>query len=48
MVQVRLRLTAQAFGVGTGLVAANLTADGTTLEVDAAALLGANAAVRAG
>lgn len=48
MVQVRVRLTAQAFGAGTGLVAANVTADGMTLEVDAAALLGANAAVRAG
>ncbi len=47
MLQARLRVTAQAFGVGTDLVAANLTADGSALEVDADGLMAANAAVRA-
>ena len=42
MAQVRLRLTARAFGVGPGLVAANVVGD--ALEVDAGALAAANAA----
>ncbi|MGH9276606.1 MAG: hypothetical protein ACRD12_00625, partial [Acidimicrobiales bacterium] len=46
MAQARLRVTAQAFGTGTELIAANLTADGGHLEVDAVALLEANAKVR--
>ena len=44
MAQVRLRLTARAFGVGPGLVPANVVGD--TLEVDAGVLAAANAAVR--
>lgn len=46
MLQARIRLTARAFGTGPELVAANLTPDATALEVEAAGLLGANAAVR--
>jgi hypothetical protein len=46
MLQVRLRMTARAFGSGPDLVAANVTADQTAVEVDAAALLAANARVR--
>ena len=38
MLQVRLRLTARAFGVGSALIAANRSEDGGALEVDAAAL----------
>ncbi|MGI8685178.1 MAG: hypothetical protein ACR2MO_08850 [Acidimicrobiales bacterium] len=48
LLQVRVRLTARAFGVGTELVAANVVDDGAALEVDAAALSAANAAVRSG
>ncbi len=48
MLQVRLRMTAEAFGTGTELVPANVTPDGSAVEVDAASLLGANAAVRSG
>ncbi|MDQ1421146.1 MAG: hypothetical protein QOJ52_3108 [Acidimicrobiaceae bacterium] len=46
MLQVRLRMTAQAFGVALSLVAANLTDGGTALEVDAAGLMSANSQVR--
>ncbi|MDQ1379121.1 MAG: hypothetical protein QOE15_3294, partial [Acidimicrobiaceae bacterium] len=46
MLQVRLRMTAQAFGVASSLVAANLTDGGTALEVDAAGLMSANSQVR--
>ncbi len=46
MLQARLRVTAQAFGVGSELVAANLTGGGTELEVDAAQLMAANGEVR--
>jgi hypothetical protein len=46
MLQVRLRMTAVAFGVDTGLIAANVTPDGAAIEVDAAALMAANATVR--
>ena len=46
ILQARIRLTARAFGTGPELVAANLTPDGSALEVDAAGLLGTNACVR--
>ena len=45
MLQARLRMTAQAFGANDALVAANIAPDAATLEVDAAALMAANAAV---
>ena len=48
MLQVRLRMTAETFGTGTELVPANVTPDGSAVEVDAASLLAANAAVRSG
>lgn len=48
ILQVRLRMTAQAFGTGTELVPANVTPGGSAVEVDATALLAANAAVRSG
>ncbi|MEO5680064.1 MAG: hypothetical protein ABIS47_10385 [Acidimicrobiales bacterium] len=48
LLQVRVRLTARAFGTGAGLVAANLVDGGTALAVDAAALRLANGAVRSG
>jgi hypothetical protein len=44
MLQVRLRMTPAAFGLGDGLLAANLAGD--ALEVDAGALDAANAEVR--
>jgi len=43
MLQVRVRMTAHAFGTGPELVAANVTADGAALEVDAVALARTNA-----
>ena len=46
MLQVRLRMTAQAFGVATSLVAANLTDGGTAVEVDAAGLMRPTSQVR--
>lgn|GEM_PF-6620548 len=46
MVQVRVRMTAQAFGTGLDLVPANITTDGRALEVDAGALEAANAGAR--
>lgn len=45
LLQVRLRRTPQAFGAGDAPLAANLNADETAIEVDAAALLAANAVV---
>ncbi len=46
MLQVRLRMTAQAFGAAMSLVGANLTDGGMALEVDAAGLMSANSEVR--
>ena len=46
MLQFRLRFTARAFGVGSGLVAANLAEDGSVLEVDTAGLAAADDEVR--
>lgn len=46
MAQLRLRVTRQAFLVGHELLAANLAAGGTVLEVDAGALAAANDTVR--
>lgn len=46
LLQLRVRLTARAFGTGTGAIAANLVDGGAVLEVDAAALAEANEAVR--
>jgi len=45
MLQARLRKTPQAFGAGDRPLAANITLDETALEVDASALMAANAAV---
>lgn len=47
VLQVRVRMTARAFGTGSDLIAASLTPDRSALEVDAAALQGVNATVRA-
>jgi hypothetical protein len=46
MVRARVRMTAQAFGVGPFPVPATLTPDGSALEVDAAVLLATNDEVR--
>jgi hypothetical protein len=45
MLQARLRRTPQAFGVSARPLAANVTPDETALEVDASALMAANAVV---
>ena len=46
MLQARLRKTPQAFGASERSLDANITPDGTALEVDAAALMAANAVVK--